>query len=52
MFLDEQTGSLEPGKYADVAVWDVDPYTAEPEAIRDMQCQMTLLEGDVVYRRP
>jgi predicted amidohydrolase YtcJ len=51
MFLERQTGSLEPGKYADIAVWDTDPYTAEPEAIRDMQCQMTLLEGDIVYRR-
>jgi predicted amidohydrolase YtcJ len=51
MFLDEQTGSIEPGKYADIAVWDTDPYTAEPDAIRDMQCQMTLLEGEVVYQR-
>jgi predicted amidohydrolase YtcJ len=32
-------------------VWDIDPYTAKPEAIRDMQCQMTLLEGEVVYQR-
>jgi hypothetical protein len=51
MFLDERTGSIEPGKYADLAVWDVDPYTAEPAAIRDMQCQMTLLEGEIVYQR-
>jgi predicted amidohydrolase YtcJ len=51
MFLDEQSGSLEPGKYADIAVWDIDPYTAEPAAIRDMQCRMTLLEGAVVFDR-
>jgi predicted amidohydrolase YtcJ len=51
MFLERQTGSLEPGKYADIAVWDTDLYTAEAAALRDMQCQMTLLEGDIVYRR-
>jgi hypothetical protein len=49
LFLDEQTGSLEPGKYADIAVWDTDPYTAAPEAIKEMQCRMTLLEGEVVF---
>ena len=51
MFLDDQTGSIEVGKYADLAVWDVDPYSAEPDAIKEMQCQMTLLEGEVVYRK-
>ena len=50
MFLEQQTGSLEPGKYADIAVWDTDPYSAAPDAIRDMQCRMTFLEGEVVYQ--
>ena len=51
MFLDDRTGSIEAGKYADIAVWDVDPYSAVPGAIKEMQCQMTLLEGEVVYRK-
>jgi predicted amidohydrolase YtcJ len=51
MFLEKKTGSIEVGKYADIAVWDTDLYTAEPEAIKNMQCQMTLLEGEIVYRR-
>jgi predicted amidohydrolase YtcJ len=51
MFLEKKTGSIEVGKYADIALWDTNLYTAEPEAIRDMQCQMTLLEGEIVYRR-
>lgn len=50
MFLEQSTGSLEVGKYADIAVWDVNPYEAEPEAIKNMQCRMTLLEGEVVFR--
>jgi predicted amidohydrolase YtcJ len=51
MFLEKKTGSIEVGKYADIAVWDTDLYTAEPDAIKNMQCQMTLLEGEVVYQR-
>ena len=48
MFMEEKTGSIEVGKYADIAVWDTDPYTAAPEAIKNMECKMTLLEGKVV----
>ncbi len=51
MFLDDVTGSIEVGKYADLAVWDTDLYSAQPEAIKNMQCQMTLLEGDIVWQR-
>jgi hypothetical protein len=50
MFLEDKIGSLEVGKYADIAVWNVDLYTAPPEDIKNMQCQMTLLQGEVVYR--
>jgi len=50
MFLDQQTGSIEPGKYADLAVWDRNPYTVATGELKDLQCRMTLLEGEVVYR--
>lgn len=50
MFMEDKTGSLEPGKYADIAVWDTDLYTATPDAIKNMECVMTFLEGEVVYR--
>jgi len=50
MFMEDKIGSIEVGKYADIAVWDVDLYSAEAEAIKNMKCQMTLLEGEVVYR--
>lgn len=50
VFMDERVGSLEPGKRADVAVWDTDFYAAPTAAIKDATCQMTILDGDVVYR--
>jgi predicted amidohydrolase YtcJ len=52
MFLEKKIGSIEPGKYADLAVWDRDPYTVPTASLEDMQCQMTLFQGKVVYRRP
>jgi len=49
MFLEEKVGSIEVGKYADLAVWDRDPYTIETAAIKDMRCEMTLFQGEIVY---
>jgi predicted amidohydrolase YtcJ len=51
MFLEKEIGSLEPGKRADIAVWDQDPYTAPTAAIKDLKCRMTLFQGKVVYRQ-
>lgn len=50
MFMDGITGSLEPGKRADVAVWDTDFYAAPTPAIKDAACLMTIFDGQVVYR--
>jgi predicted amidohydrolase YtcJ len=49
MFLEEKVGSIEVGKYADLAVWDRDPYSVEPVEIQDMKCEMTLFQGRVVH---
>ena len=49
LFLENQIGSLEPGKDADIAVWDRDPYTVPTEALKDMNCELTLLRGKVVF---
>ena len=48
--MDDITGSLEPGKRADVAVWDTDFYAAPTAAIKDAACLMTIFDGDVVHR--
>jgi predicted amidohydrolase YtcJ len=50
MFMDERVGSLEPGKRADVAVWDADFHGAPAGAIKDAACLMTILDGKVVHR--
>jgi predicted amidohydrolase YtcJ len=50
LFMEDRTGSIEVGKYADIAVWDTNLYTAAPEAIKNMECRMTLLEGKIVFR--
>jgi predicted amidohydrolase YtcJ len=50
MFLEDKIGTLEPGKRADIAVWDRNIYTVPTAEIKDMECLMTLLDGEVVYR--
>ena len=52
MFLEGKVGSLEPGKYADIAVWDRNLYQVETDALKELQCQMTLFQGKIVFQRP
>ena len=49
LFLEDRIGSLEPGKDADIAVWDRDIYSIPTDDIKDMHCELTLLRGRVVY---
>jgi predicted amidohydrolase YtcJ len=51
MFLDQQVGSLEVGKDADIAVWDKNPYQVPSAQLKDLACEMTLLGGRIVFRR-
>ncbi|MEW6320841.1 MAG: amidohydrolase [Acidobacteriota bacterium] len=50
MFLEDKIGSIEVGKYADLAVWDRNPYEVPAAALKDMTCTMTMVGGQVVYR--
>jgi predicted amidohydrolase YtcJ len=50
LFLEREIGTLEPGKRADIAVWDRDPYSVPSEQLKEMKCELTLLDGVVVYR--
>jgi predicted amidohydrolase YtcJ len=49
MFLEDKIGSIEVGKYADLAVWDRDPYTVPVDDLKDMRCLLTLFNGRVVF---
>jgi len=51
LFMDLQTGSLEPGKSADLAIWDRDPYSVATDQLKDMICEMTIFRGKIVYER-
>ena len=51
LFLEDKVGSIEPGKDADIAVWDRDLYTMPADEIRNLKCEMTLLKGRVVYQQ-
>jgi predicted amidohydrolase YtcJ len=48
--LDDVTGTLEPGKFADIAVLDRDPFALPPEELETASCVLTTVEGEVVYR--
>ncbi len=50
LFIEDEAGSLERGKSADVAVWDRDPYAVPTAALKDLHCELTLFRGKIVFR--
>jgi predicted amidohydrolase YtcJ len=51
MFLENQVGSIEAGKYADLAIWEKNPYAVSTAELKDLRCDLTIFNGRVVYRR-
>ena len=49
MHWEDELGSIEPGKCADLAVLDRDIVTCSPEAIRDTEVELTIVGGEVVH---
>jgi predicted amidohydrolase YtcJ len=52
LFLEDKIGSIEPGKEADIAVWDHDLYTMPSSDIKNLKCELTILAGQVVFQDP
>jgi predicted amidohydrolase YtcJ len=50
LFLEDKIGSLEPGKQADIAVWDRDVYAIPTADIKNLKCEMTIFDGQIVYK--
>jgi predicted amidohydrolase YtcJ len=50
LFLEDKIGSIETGKQADIAVWDRDMYSVPTGDIKNLKCEMTLFDGQVVYK--
>jgi len=51
IFMETKIGTIEPGKYADLAVWDRDVYSVPVAELKDMKCSMTIFNGKVVHER-
>jgi predicted amidohydrolase YtcJ len=46
-------GRLMPGQLADIAVWSHDLLETDPDTLlRAARCDLTLLDGEIVYERP
>ncbi|PYR95312.1 MAG: amidohydrolase [Acidobacteria bacterium] len=51
-FDEDKKGSLEPGKFADLAVLSADPLLVAEPAIRDITADMTMVGGKIVHQVP
>lgn len=49
-FEENDKGTLEVGKLADIAVCAEDPFAIQPEKIKDLKVEMTIVGGEVGYR--
>ncbi|MBN1893489.1 amidohydrolase family protein, partial [bacterium] len=48
-FADSLTGSLEPGKYADIVIWSHDLYDMQPSELAALTAEMTIVGGVIVH---
>jgi hypothetical protein len=49
---EELKGTITPGKLADLTVVSADPLTVEPFEVREIEIEMTLMDGIIRYNQP
>ena len=52
LFIEDQVGTIEEGKKADIALWNKDWYTVPSFELKDVKCEMTIFDGEIVYKSP
>ena len=50
--IEDQTGTLEVGKWADITVMDIDPLNTSPDSLMNGSILMTIVDGIVRFERP
>ena len=50
-FEEDQKGTIAPGKVADFVVLNKNPMMVKPDEIRDIEVEMTIIGGEVVWER-
>jgi predicted amidohydrolase YtcJ len=50
-FMEGKVGTLEEGKYADMAILSQDLFAVDPVDLPAVQVDLTIVEGEIVYRR-
>lgn len=50
-FEENKKGKIQSGQFADLVVLDADPTAINPDKIRDIKVNMTLVGGKIVYKR-
>jgi len=53
-FLEGETGTLQPGRWGDVTVMDIDPFvvgSTQPGDLLDGSIVLTVVDGEIVYQR-
>jgi predicted amidohydrolase YtcJ len=51
-FEENLKGSIEEGKLADIVVLSQDPCNINPEKIKDIRIEMTIVNGEIKFTRP
>lgn len=51
-FMEDRTGTLAPGRLADIVVLSESPLAIEPGKLRDIRVELTFVGGREVYARP